>query len=89
MGDTSGIAIVEVFEVDKPEVPLLNISTRGPVLTGWRDTERLLAGFPDGKADEGPSAGPASLLGLEIAHEHGWHAPASDQIHDSVQEEIS
>ncbi|QIK71493.1 NADH-quinone oxidoreductase subunit NuoE [Propioniciclava coleopterorum] len=63
-------------------------STRGPVLTGWRDTERLLAGFPDGKADEGPTAGPASLLGLDIAHEHGWHAPASDQIHDSVQEEI-
>lgn len=63
-------------------------STRGPVLTGWRDTERLLAGFPDGKADQGPSAGPASLLGLDIAHEHGWHAPAADEIHDSVQEEI-
>ncbi len=63
-------------------------STRGPVLTGWRDTERLLAGFPDGKADEGPSAGPASLLGLDIANEHGWHAPASDEIDDSVQEEL-
>jgi len=34
VSETSGIAIVEVFELDKPEVPLLNISTRGPVLTG-------------------------------------------------------
>ena len=34
VGETSGIAIVEVFELDKPEVPLLNISTRGVVLTG-------------------------------------------------------
>jgi len=53
-------------------------STRGPALTGWRDSERVLAGFPDGRADEGPAAGPASLLGLEIAGEHGWTAPAAD-----------
>jgi NADH-quinone oxidoreductase subunit E len=36
-------------------------------LTGWREAERVLAGFPDGRADEGPAAGPASLLGLQIA----------------------
>lgn len=42
-------------------------STRGPVLTSWRDTERVLAGFNDGRADEGPSAGPASLAGLKAA----------------------
>jgi hypothetical protein len=34
VSETQGIAIVEVFELDKPEVPLLNISTRGPVLSG-------------------------------------------------------
>jgi NADH-quinone oxidoreductase subunit E len=27
---------------------------------------RVLAGFPDDLADEGPSAGPATLLGLEL-----------------------
>ncbi|HEX7740014.1 MAG TPA: NADH-quinone oxidoreductase subunit E, partial [Marmoricola sp.] len=34
-------------------------------------------GFPDDLADEGPSAGPASLLGLGIARERGWRAPAA------------
>ena len=54
-------------------------STRGARLTSWKDAERVLAGFPDGRADEGPTAGPASLLGLEIANEHGWSAPAGGQ----------
>ncbi|MFP5417233.1 MAG: NADH-quinone oxidoreductase subunit NuoE [Actinomycetes bacterium] len=50
-------------------------STRGAHLAGWRNTERVLAGFPDGRADEGPTAGPASLLGLDIARAEGWSAP--------------
>ena len=33
----------------------------------WREAERVLAGFPDDRADEGPAAGPASLVGLQIA----------------------
>lgn len=50
-------------------------STRGPKLCTWRQAERVLAGFNDGLADEGPSAGPASLVGLTIARERGWTAP--------------
>ncbi len=50
-------------------------STRGPQLCTWREAERVLAGFPDDRADEGPTAGPASLAGLKIAREHGWTAP--------------
>ncbi|NYI45563.1 NADH-quinone oxidoreductase subunit E [Nocardioides aromaticivorans] len=50
-------------------------STRGPKLCTWREAERVLAGFPDGRVDEGPTAGPASLVGLEIARERGWSAP--------------
>jgi len=50
-------------------------STRGPKLCTWREAERVLAGFPDDLADEGPSAGPASLVGLKIAREKGWTAP--------------
>ena len=50
-------------------------STRGPRLCTWREAERVLAGFPDGRVDEGPTAGPASLVGLEIARERGWSAP--------------
>ena len=50
-------------------------STRGPRICTWREAERVLAGFPDDRADEGPAAGPASLLGLQIARENGWTAP--------------
>ena len=50
-------------------------STRGPKLCSWREAERVLAGFPDGRVDEGPTAGAASLVGLEIARERGWSAP--------------
>ena len=51
-------------------------STRGPRICTWREAERVLAGFPDDRADEGPTAGPASLAGLKIAREKGWTAPA-------------
>ncbi|HSE09502.1 MAG TPA: NADH-quinone oxidoreductase subunit NuoE [Nocardioidaceae bacterium] len=54
-------------------------STRGPRICTWREAERVLAGFPDDRADEGPAAGPASLVGLEIARENDWKAPGSDR----------
>jgi NADH-quinone oxidoreductase subunit E len=41
----------------------------------FKEVSRVLAGFPDGHADEGVGAGPASLLGLHIAKDHGWVAP--------------
>ena len=56
------------------------VSSRGATLTSWREAERVLAGFPDGRADEGPSAGASSLLGKQIAEERGWRAPAKDEI---------
>ncbi|MDX6323803.1 MAG: NADH-quinone oxidoreductase subunit [Nocardioidaceae bacterium] len=52
-------------------------STRGPRVCTWREAERVLAGFPDGRADEGPAAGPATLVGLQIARENGWKAPGA------------
>ena len=51
-------------------------STRGPRVVTWREAERVLAGFPDDLADEGPSAGPASLVGLNLARENNWTAPS-------------
>ena len=50
-------------------------ASRGATITSWREAERVLAGFPDGRADEGPSAGEASLLGKGIADAEGWAAP--------------
>ena len=51
--------------------------TRGPRrLCTWREASRILAGFNDDQATDGPAAGPASLVGLKLAEEHGWRAPA-------------
>ncbi|HET9079199.1 MAG TPA: NADH-quinone oxidoreductase subunit NuoE [Trebonia sp.] len=53
--------------------------TRGPGrLCTWKQANRILAGFGDGQAADGPSAGPASLVGLKLAKERGWKAPAAD-----------
>ena len=41
-------------------------SSRGATITSWREAERVLAGFGDGRADEGPSAGEPSLLGNRL-----------------------
>jgi len=50
--------------------------TRGPDrLCTFKQMSRVLAGFPDGRADEGPGAGPASLVGWKIAQKRGWVAP--------------
>jgi NADH-quinone oxidoreductase subunit E len=54
-------------------------STRGPRLCTWREAERVLAGFPDDLADEGPAGGPETLVGLQIARERGWRAPEAQQ----------
>jgi len=56
------------------------VSTRGATITSWREAERVLAGFPDGRADEGPAAGHASLRGLEIAKDRGWTAPDPNNL---------
>jgi NADH-quinone oxidoreductase subunit E len=47
--------------------------TRGaPRLCTWRQASRILAGFPDGQATGGHTAGDATLAGLRIAKEQGW-----------------
>ena len=43
--------------------------TRGATLCTFKEVSRVLAGFPDGRADEGPAAGPATLAGLQIFRE--------------------
>ena len=39
---TTGVAIVEVYELDRPDVPLINISTRGQVQAG---NDVMIGGF--------------------------------------------
>lgn len=50
-------------------------ATRGARVCTWKQAERVLAGYPDGRADEGPTSAATSLLGLNIARENGWAAP--------------
>jgi NADH-quinone oxidoreductase subunit E len=54
-------------------------ASRGARICTWRQAERVLAGFNDGRANEGPSAGEASLVGLKLAKENGWSAPEGDK----------
>jgi NADH-quinone oxidoreductase subunit E len=45
-------------------------------LCTFKQMERVLAGFPDGRAHEGVQAGPASLVGLRLAEQRNETAPA-------------
>ncbi|HEU0192139.1 MAG TPA: NADH-quinone oxidoreductase subunit NuoE [Mycobacterium sp.] len=50
--------------------------TRGMPLCTFRETERILAGFFDERADDGQGgAGAATLAGLHVARQHGMAAP--------------
>jgi NADH-quinone oxidoreductase subunit E len=50
--------------------------TRGQPLCTFRQTSRVLAGFPDDRPDEGQGgAGAATLAGLQVAHDNDMHAP--------------
>jgi NADH-quinone oxidoreductase subunit E len=44
----------------------------------FKEVSRVLAGFADGRADEGVGAGPASLQGTLLARREGWTAPDPD-----------
>jgi NADH-quinone oxidoreductase subunit E len=66
--------LVDDLRAGKQVVP-----TRGAdSVCGWREAARILAGFPDGRANEGVQAGPESLRGLRLADERGWTAPSAE-----------
>jgi len=61
-------------------------ATRGARVCTWREAERVLAGFPDTMANEGPVGGPATLVGLELARRNGWTAPHPDSADGSPRD---
>ena len=70
----SAVALIDALDAGEGARP-----TRGPdTLPTFRANERVLAGFEDGHADEGPSAGEPSLLGQRIAAANGWTSPKED-----------
>ncbi|APH00505.1 NADH dehydrogenase [Janibacter indicus] len=67
----STVRLVDDLRSGVPVAP-----TRGPSrVCTFTQVSRVLAGFPDGLADEGVGAGAASLRGLEVARREGWTAP--------------
>ncbi|WP_454041349.1 NADH-quinone oxidoreductase subunit NuoE [Cellulosimicrobium sp. Marseille-Q8652] len=53
--------------------------TRGAAsVCSFKQMSRVLAGFSDGRADEGVGAGEPTLAGLRLAREHDWTAPTPD-----------
>ncbi|HTW14303.1 MAG TPA: NADH-quinone oxidoreductase subunit NuoE [Nocardioides sp.] len=59
--------LVDDLRSGQPVVPTRGASS----VCTWREAERVLAGFTDGRADEGIGAGPATLEGLKLARERG------------------
>ncbi|MEP6650607.1 MAG: hypothetical protein ABJA74_11970, partial [Lapillicoccus sp.] len=63
--------LVDDLRAGKPVKP-----TRGAdTVATFKEVSRVLAGFDDGRANEGVGAGEASLIGLRLAHRRGWMAP--------------
>ncbi len=78
---SSTIELVEDLRAGTPVAP-----TRGPSrVCTFKQVSRVLAGFPDGLADEGVGAGPPTLLGLRIAKEQGWTAPEGASSRPAAQ----
>ncbi|MCL2464658.1 MAG: NADH-quinone oxidoreductase subunit NuoE [Micrococcales bacterium] len=74
----TAVKLVDDLRAGRPVAP-----TRGAdTVVTFRAASRVLAGFPDGRAGQGPAAGPATLAGLRVAHEHGWTAAAYDEAEE-------
>jgi NADH-quinone oxidoreductase subunit E len=52
----------------------------------FKEVSRVLAGFPDGRANEGPAAGEPTLVGLQLARRNGWTAPDTSSASTSGHE---
>jgi NADH-quinone oxidoreductase subunit E len=57
--------LVDGLRAGQPAVPTRGAAT----VCTWRQAERVLAGFPDGRADEGVGAAGPTLEGLKLARE--------------------
>ena len=65
--------IVDALQAGEDVVPTRGASS----VCTFTQMSRVLAGFNDGRADEGVGAGHASLVGLKLAREKGWTAPGA------------
>ncbi|MBV7363412.1 NADH-quinone oxidoreductase subunit NuoE [Actinomycetaceae bacterium TAE3-ERU4] len=67
----SAVKLVEDLTEGRPVAP-----TRGPnQVPTFKQVSHTLAGFEDGLAVQGPSAGEPTLRGLQIARQNDWTSP--------------
>jgi NADH-quinone oxidoreductase subunit E len=80
----SAVETVDRLRAGEPVAP-----TRGAAsVCSFKAMSRVLAGFSDGRADEGVGAGEATTRGTVLARERGWTAPpfpAADATQQSDQ----
>jgi NADH-quinone oxidoreductase subunit E len=68
MTPDTALQLVDDILAGKDVVP-----TRGAdKVVSFKEVSRVLAGFDDGRADQGVSAGKSSLVGIETAKQQGW-----------------
>ncbi|MBB2922472.1 NADH-quinone oxidoreductase subunit NuoE [Cellulomonas cellasea] len=68
----SAVETVDRLRAGEPVAPTRGASS----VCSFKAMSRVLAGFPDGRADEGVGAGEATVRGTRLARAHGWTAPA-------------
>ncbi|ROS31571.1 NADH-quinone oxidoreductase subunit NuoE [Cellulomonas sp. PhB150] len=68
----SAAELADALRAGRPVAP-----TRGAdSVISFKAMSRVLAGFEDGRADEGVGAGGPTVIGTRLAREKGWQAPA-------------
>lgn len=79
----SARAVVDDLRLGKDVVPTRGASS----VCSFKQMSRVLAGFTDGRADEGVGAGEPTLRGTRLAREHGWTAgPEAEAASDTPQQ---
>ena len=68
---TSAVETVDRLRAGEKVAPTRGASS----VCSFKAMSRVLAGFSDGRADEGVGAGAPTLAGLDVAHENDWVAP--------------
>ncbi len=79
---SSARAVVDAISAGQDVVPSRGASK----VCTFKEVSRVLAGFPDGRADEGVGAAGPTLEGLRLARQNSWTAPEPDQGRSSPAE---
>jgi NADH-quinone oxidoreductase subunit E len=77
----SASQVVDDLRLGKDVVPTRGASS----VCSFKAMSRVLAGFSDGRADEGVGAGPATTEGTRLAREKGWEAPEKAPVDDAAE----